>query len=116
MLRRARQCPNATRTRAAVNPNSAARANKASSAAAAASRNKPAACPASRARWTATTIATADTPMQGPLSRGPCFVADQREEIAMSKQNRNPGSQRQQPQQGTGAGSRQMEQQTAGGS
>lgn len=33
----------------------------------------------------------------------------------MSKQNRNPGSQRQQPQQGTGAGSRQMEQQTAGG-
>ena len=34
----------------------------------------------------------------------------------MSKQNRNPGSQRQQPQQGTGAGSRQMEQQAAGGS
>ena len=32
----------------------------------------------------------------------------------MSKQNRNPGSQRQQPQQGTGAGSRQMEQQTGG--
>jgi hypothetical protein len=36
----------------------------------------------------------------------------------MSDQNRNPGSQRQQPQQGagTGAGSRQHEQQTAGGS